>query len=153
MKVHLKDISFIVVISTIVVMSCNYLETNFLFIYLTNNLISLLLTLLAINTATLGLIASKMQDIVADKPQFNFSKTIKEMKLSLIEQIILIAVTIITLVLQDSKIVVVNHKDLVSNIILVGVLIYSINVLWDTGKGVFVVIEELQKLRNDTDKK
>lgn len=153
MKEHLKDISLILVISTIVVASCRYLETNFLFTYLTNNLISLLLTLLAINTATLGLIASKMQDIVADKPQFNFSKTIKEMKLSLLEQIILITVTIITLILQDSKIVIANHKDLVSNIILVGVLIYSINILWDTGKSVFVVIEELQKLRNSGDKK
>ena len=148
MKEHLKNISFILVLSAIVVIFCNYLETTFLFTYLTNNLISLLLTLLAINTATLGLIASKMQDIVVDKPQFNFSRTIKEMKLSLFEQIVLIAVTIITLILQDSKVVIVNHKDDASNIILVGVLFYSINILWDTGKGVFVVIEELQKLRN-----
>ncbi len=147
MKEHLKNISFIIVISTIVVIFCNYLQTDFLFKYLTNNLISLLLTLLAINTATLGLIASKMQDILVNKPQFNFSNTIKEMKLSLLEQIILITITIITLVLQDSKVVIFNHKDLVSNIILIGVLIYSINILWDTGKSVFVVIEELQKLR------
>lgn len=147
MKEHLKNISFIVVLSTITVIFCNYLETTFLFKYLADNLISLLLTLLAINTATLGLIASKMQDIVVDKPQFNFSRTIKEMKLSLLEQIILIIISIITLVLQDSKVVVVNHKDEISNIILVGVLIYSINILWDTGKGVFVVIEELQNLK------
>lgn len=149
MKEQLKNISVILVLSTIVVLFCNYLESTFLFTYLTENLISLQLTLLAINTATLGLIASKMQDIVADKPQFNFSRTIKEMKLSLLEQIILIVASIITLVLQDSKVVIVNHKDFISNIILVGVLIYSINILWDTGKGVFVVIEELQKLRND----
>ena len=147
MKEHLKNISFIIVLSTITVVFCNYLETTFLFKYLADNLISLLLTLLAINTATLGLIASKMQDIVVDKPQFNFSRTIKEMKLSLLEQIILIAVSIITLVLQDSKVVVINHKDEAANIILVGVLIYSINILWDTGKGVFVVIEELQNLK------
>ncbi len=153
MKEHLKNISFVLVLSTILVMFCNYLETTFLFTYLTNNLISLLLTLLAINTATLGLIASKMQDIVVDKPQFNFSRTIKEMKLSLLEQIILITATIVTLVLQDSKVVEVSHKTLVSNVILVGVLVYSINILWDTGNGVFVVIEELQKLRNDSDKK
>lgn len=148
-KDTIKNISFIIVSSTIVVIICNYLKTDFLFKYLTNNLISLLLTLLAINTATLGLIASKMQDIVTDKPQFDFSNTIKEMKISLIEQIILISVTIVTLVLQDSKVVVVNHKDLVSNIILVGVLIYSIDILWDTGNSVFVVIEELQKIRNN----
>ena len=148
MKELFKNISLILVISSCVVFLCNYLQTQFLFLYLANNLISLLLTLLAINTATLGLIASKMQDILVDKPDFNFSRTINEMKISLLEQIILICVSILTLILQSSKIVVLSNKDLVSNIILVSVLIYSINILWDTGKGVFVVIEELQKLRN-----
>ncbi len=151
MKEHLKNISFILVVSSSVVFFCNYLETQFLFLYLSNNLISLLLTLLAINTATLGLIASKMQDIVVSKPDFNFTRTINEMKISLLEQIILICISILTLILQSSKIIIYNNKDLVSNIILVGVLVYSINILWDTGKGVFVVIEELQKLRNNDD--
>ncbi|MFZ4056985.1 MAG: hypothetical protein ACOYKE_02550 [Ferruginibacter sp.] len=149
---EIKNISFILVASAIVVMFCNYLQTDFLFKYLTDNLISLLLTLLAINTATLGLIASKMQDIVADQPEFDFSRTIKEMKLSLLEQIVLISLSIIILILQDSKLFTIVHKATISNIILVGVLIYSINILWDTGKSVFVVIEELQKMRRNNGK-
>lgn len=153
MKEVLKSISLLTVLSTIIVLLCNYLQSSFLFSYLIDNIISLLLTLLAINTATLGLIASKIQDILVDQPRFDFSKSIKEMKVSLIEQIVLIAVTIVTLVLKDSKLVLFNQKHTVSNIILVGVLLYSINILWDTGKSVFVVIEELQKLRKEPEKK
>lgn len=150
MKEHLKNISFVLVISTILVIVCKQLETDFLFTYLANNLIGLLLTLLAINTATLGLIASKMQDILRDKPEFNFDRTIKQMKLSLLEQIVLIIISIVTLVLQSSKVLTINHKQEITDIFLVSVLIYSINILWDTGKGVFVVIEELQKMKKNT---
>jgi hypothetical protein len=111
-------------------------------------LIGLLLTLLAINTATLGLVASKIQDIVVSRPEFDFNSTIYQMKLSLKEQIVLITLSIITLIIQSSKIVEFSYKIDITNVILIGVLIYSIDILWDTGKSVFVVIEELQKLNN-----
>lgn len=143
-----KNIFFFILISIAITIFAYYLESDFLFKYLRDNLISLLLTLLAINTATLGLIASKIQDIVIKHPNFDFSKTIREMKLSLLEQIILIVVSVFCLLINDSKVVCFNHKDIFCNIILISIFIYAIHILWDTGKAVFVSIEEVQKFHN-----
>lgn len=144
-----KNISFFIVLSILIVLLSDYLETSFLFEYLRSNVIGLLLTLLAINTATLGLIASKIQDVAIKYPQINFSDTIKEMKISLLEQIILIVVSTLTLMLQDSDKVIFELKDYVFNTLLVAVLIYAINILWDTGKAVFVILEEIQHLNKN----
>lgn len=125
------------------------LDSDFLFMYLKESIIGLLLTLLAINTATSGLIASKIQDIIVNQPKIDFSDTIKEMKRSLLEQIILISLSIITLLLMDSTKLTFLFKVEISNVILVSILAYSINILWDTGKAVFVIIEELHKLNKE----
>ena len=50
----LKEISFYIIIATIITWGATALKSDFLFNYLYNNIIGLLLTLLAINTATLG---------------------------------------------------------------------------------------------------
>lgn len=144
----IKNISFYIVLGILITIAGKLLESNFLFTYLKDNIIGLLLTLLAINTATSGLIASKIQDIVAHYPEFDFSSTIKEMKISLLEQIIHISLSIITLLLLDSNQIQFLYKIEVGNVILSTILIYSISILWDTGKAVFVVIEELQKMKN-----
>ena len=125
------------------------LDSDFLFMYLKESIIGLLLTLLAINTATSGLIASKIQDIIVNQPKIDFLGTIKEMKRSLLEQIILISLSIITLLLMDSTKLTFSFKVEISNVILVSILAYSINILWDTAKAVFVIIEELHKLNKE----
>ena len=96
----------------------------------------------------MGLIASKIQDIVVKYPKFDFSSTTKEMKTSLKEQIILICVSVLTLFLLDTSKYQFDYKTEVGNVIMTTVLIYSINILWDTGKAVFVIIDELQKMNN-----
>jgi hypothetical protein len=114
---------------------------------LNNNIVGLLLTLLAINTATSGLIASKMQDLVSNFPAFNFQETVKQMKVSLLEQIVLITGSVVILIIQGSKIIKFPHKDFTLDVLLVTIMIYSIAILWDTGKAVFVVIDEIQKMK------
>ena len=143
---NIKNVSFYIVLSIIVTMITNYLESPFLFKYLQNSIISLQITLLAINTATLGLIASKIQDITIQFPKFDFSESIKEMKISLLEQIILIVVSICTLIIQGSTKIIFEQKTDISNSILLTVFVYSINIIWDTGKAVFIVIEELNNM-------
>lgn len=149
---NLKNISFFFVIALAITTIGNVLNSTFLFTYLQTNIISLLITLLAINTATSGLIASKIQDFVIQKPEIDFSPTIKEMKASLFEQIILIIISVISLIIQNSKKIELEFKDDICNIILITVFIYAIDILWDTGKAVFVIIEEIQKLNNNKNK-
>lgn len=143
-----KNISFYIVLAILITFLGVKLESKFLFKYLQENIIGLLLTLLAINTATLGLIASKIQDIVVNFPKIDFSETIKEMRISLLEQIILIIVSVFCLLLMDSAKITYEFKNEIGNILLVSVLIYAVDILWDTGKGVFVIIDELQKMNN-----
>lgn len=144
----IKNISFIILISILMTSLANYLESVFLYKYLKENLIGLLLTLLAINTATMGLTASKIQDILIRFPGFDFSEPIKEMKLSLFEQIILIAISIVNLTIQGSLKISFENKENICNVILLSILIYSIKILWDTGNSVFIIIEELQKMED-----
>jgi len=149
----IKNISFYIVIAAILTFLSYFLKSNYLFEYLSENIITILLTLLAINTATTGLIASKIQDFVLKYPKMKFSRAIKEMKLSLFEQIILIATAIIILIFKDSQIIHFVCKEQILNTILLTVLIYAINNLWDTGKSVFIVIEQIQELNDKDDNK
>ena len=141
-----KNISFYIVVAFILCLLSKYLKSDFLFKYLTDNIIGLLLTLLAINTATLGLIASKIQDMLEKHPKMSFKNTTKEMKFSLTEQVILIIVSVIALVVLDSEIITFQFKELLLNTVLVSVLIYSVNILWDTGKAVFVIIDLIEQM-------
>lgn len=140
-----KNISFYIVVAFALCLLSKYLESNFLFKYLTDNIIGLLLTLLAINTATLGLIASKIQDMLEKYPKMSFKQTTNEMKFSLTEQVVLIIISVISLIILDSKVIIFQYKELLLNTVLVSVLIYSISILWDTGKAVFVIIDLIEK--------
>jgi hypothetical protein len=148
----LKNISFYLVISYLTCLGAYYVNSSSLFTYLRENIIGLLLTLLAINTATLGLIASKMQDLLKDFPTFSFRDSISQMKLSLLEQIILIVSSVIIIIVHGSKMILFPHKYFTMDVLLVTIMVYSIAILWDTGKAVFVVIEEIQKMNKQSEK-
>ena len=145
----LKNISFYILISFILCFAAHYLQSKSLFDYLSKNIIGLLFTLLAINTATSGLVASKMQDLVSNFPRFNFKETVNQMKLSLLEQIVLIVISVITIIIQGSKTLDFPKKEFTLDIILVTIMVYAMDILWDTGKAVFVVIEEIQKMEKN----
>jgi hypothetical protein len=146
-----KNISFYVLISLVFCYASYLVQSKSLFQYLSDNIVGLLLTLLAINTATSGLIASKMQDLVSTFPTFNFQDSIKQMKVSLLEQIILIIGSVIIIIMQGSPVLKFPHKDFTLDVLLVTIMVYSIAVLWDTGKAVFIVIEEIQKMKKNNE--
>lgn len=148
-----KNISFYIILAFGICLIAKYLKSEFLFEYLIENIIGLLLTLLAINTATLGLIASKIQDMLEKHPKISFKRTTEEMKFSLIEQIVLIIVSVVSLIVFKSDIIQFEFKDILFNTILVSVLIYSISILWDTGNGVFVIIDLIEDMNGKNDKK
>ena len=116
-----KNISFCIIISFIICCLSNYIKSSFLSKFLTENIITLQVTLLAINTATLGLIASKIQEILDRNPTIDFEKTIK-----------------------------VEYKKLLLDTILLGALIYYIDILRDTGKAVFIVIDLINKINRNS---
>ncbi|RWW99547.1 hypothetical protein [Flavobacterium cerinum] len=124
------------------------IESSYLKKFLEANILTILLAFLAINTATLGVIASKVQEILAKYPNNTFSTTISEMCFSLKEQVLLLILSLIILICQDSKIIIFAYKDLIFNSALTAIFFYSIYVLWDTGKAVFIMTNLTNNLSN-----
>jgi len=111
--------------------------------FLSENLITILIALMAINGTTLGIVLTKVREItdrVGSKEAFTNSK--KEMLFMVYEQISLIAVSLILLSLHDSswtsgKLVWLEVFD----VMITGCFVYSMMILYDTAKSVFVLID------------
>jgi len=131
----------------ITIVSC-YIESTYILDFLRKDLFILLVTLLAINTATLGLLSTKIQDVYLNYKTADFTMTTNEMKKSLLEQLLLIIISIILLIFDSSKVIEFDLKDLITSTILIAVLIFDIYILWDTGNAVFVLLEEIRKLNH-----
>ena len=117
------------------------LKTNYLIIFLEQNLVSLLIALLAINTASLGIILSKIRELLDKNNKISFDKTKKEMLKSIQEQIILIFLSLILLMFVNSNILKDNLPLLqVLETIVVACFVYSILILFDTAKSVFIIL-------------
>jgi hypothetical protein len=122
-------------------------------VYLKSNLTTVQLGLLAINTATCGLVVSKLQEIKQKHVEINVKPITKQLLLSLKEQIILIIVGIISMILIASNVF--NGCDYCEYIkfgletLIIAVFINSVQVLWDTGKSVFVLIDFMTEGDNE----
>lgn len=139
----IKNIVFYLFISVILNLVSNYVDSTFLSSFLKDNLVLLVVTLLAINTATCGLVIANIREIAKGKEEF-FRKTFNEIKKSIVEQIYLIVVSVVLLILADSSILknYLSHHDLVFNILLGGVFVYAIDILRDTGMAIFKMLEK-----------
>ncbi|WP_082820310.1 hypothetical protein [Desulfuromonas sp. DDH964] len=119
------------------------LNTEYLNKFLEQNLITILIALLAINSATLGIVLTKIRDLVEKYGNASCFNNIKNhMVLSVKEQICLIIVSIIFLTLLSSnKISCFSDLKLLLDSITVGIFAYSLFVLYDTAKSVLIIID------------
>lgn len=122
------------------------LESQEFLKFLYSNIIVILITLLAINTATISVIVAKLNEIGKAKG-LSFDKTVKEIKTSLLEQIILIALTAFILILYYSPKIrsMFSYHDSLFNTLIISIFMYSIEILRDTGCAIFEI--------NDIDEK
>lgn len=116
--------------------------TDFLIKFLQNNLITLLVALIAINSATLSIVLTKIRELMDKNNNGDFSATKKQMVLSIQEQIVLIIFAIIFLILLDSTLIKDNQEyKIFIETLLIGTFIYSLRILYDTAKSVFVILD------------
>jgi len=117
--------------------------STFLSSFLDNNLITLLVALFAINTTTASVILTKMREIADKNPDADFTSTRKQMKTSSIEQLILIVLAVLICVVKSSPWMAqhIPHMLFIVDSILVGIFSYSILILFDTAKGVYVILD------------
>ena len=111
--------------------------------FLKANLINLLIALLAINSATMGIVLTKIRELIEEYGHGDvFHKTHAQFLLAVKEQIWLIGGAIFLLTLSMSK----YTKDLQNGELffgsaISGIFFYSMNILYDIAKGVLIIIE------------
>lgn len=117
--------------------------SNFLTNFLKNNLITLLIELLAINSATMGIVLTKIRDLVESKGGAScFKKTRNQMIHSVKEQVFLILLGVVFLIAADSPLVVgVPNLPMLIQSCIIGVFVYSLMVLYDTAKSVLLIVD------------
>lgn len=128
-------------------LTSHLIGTEFLLVYLKLNLTSVQLGLLAINTATCGLLVSKLQEIKEKHSEINIKPITKQLLLSLKEQIYLIIIGVMLMLLIDSNLFNLlkfsNYIKFGLETLLIATFVNSVQVLWDTGKSVFVLTDIL----------
>jgi hypothetical protein len=137
-----KNMSLFLIISIFVNWISNAIESNFIATFLSDELITLLIALVAINTTTLGVVLTKVKDI-SDDYTWDFSGTIKEMKLSIHEQIFLIISAIIIQIVQNSEIIKTDSPAIlfITQVVLIAIFFYFIYILYDTANSIFVILD------------
>jgi hypothetical protein len=120
-----------------------WLQATFLHVFFESNLVTILVALLAVNAATMGIVLTKMRDLIDKNGNGDaFNKTKKNMLLSIKEQIgLIILATIILSIKSSPAIQSVQNMPLLFNSIITGIFVYALLVLYDTAKGVLIVVD------------
>ncbi len=111
--------------------------------FLRANLINILIALLAVNSATMGIVLTKIRELIEKHGHGDtFQDTRSQFLLSVKEQVALIAASIILLTVSQSKYL----KDIPNISFFFGsavaaIFVYSMTILYDTAKGVLIIID------------
>ncbi len=118
------------------------LESDYLIRFLSESLVSLLIAVLAINSASLGIVLSKIRELLDSKEGgHDFLSTKSEMLLSIKEQLIIIFLSLLLLMVDGSKWIQ-NYQHVIP-LIQIGVIscfVYAMLILYDTAKSIFVIL-------------
>ncbi|GED78387.1 hypothetical protein PFL02_52370 [Pseudomonas fluorescens] len=119
-------------------------QSQYLNDFLKGNLITLLVALLAINSATMGIVLTKIRDLIDKKGlgSENFQSTKQEMLLSIKEQIGLIIFAVALLTIGGSDLI--NQTSQLKSgywVLINSIFAYSMIVLYDTAKSVIIIID------------
>jgi hypothetical protein len=138
----IKSFSFYLVTALVIKCGSHFIKSSFLGTFLDSNVITILVTLLAINTTTMSVLLTKLKEI-SDKTGKSFTNTIPSLKHSRYEQIGLIILSLIFLILKKSDIVInsISHSSAICDVILTTAFIGGIYNLYDTGKSIFMIME------------
>lgn len=119
-------------------------DTQHLTEFLSQNLITLLVALLAINSTTMGIVLTKIRDLI-DKTGGGaecFNNTKKQMLLSIKEQITLIVIAA-ALLIAGGSVFAIGSEELRTaySVALSAIFAYSMLNLYDNAKSVLIIID------------
>lgn len=119
------------------------LASQYLNEFLKGNLINLLVALLAVNSATMGIVLTKLRELIEKHGHADaFHETRQQFLLSVKEQVALIFAAVVLLTVQASEFVIgIPNAPLFFGATLAGIFIYAMMILYDTAKGVLIIID------------
>lgn len=154
---RIKEYSLYIVVGLALHLISVWLEAGFLLKFLRNNLVTIQIALLAINTSTAAILVSRMAEIYrtirveAKKAKIEpdsitdpYRDVRRNLKLSLTEQTIAVIITIVVSIFGDSLIarLAVPYLDLMVGTSLSALLILALDHLRDTAHAVFILADQ-----------
>jgi hypothetical protein len=143
MKNFLKHLFFSLGVAFTLTQMQVFFESRYITAFLKQNLVTILVALLAINCTTLGIVLTKLRELIdSSKKGGAFSGTKKEMMRSINEQIVLIVTALVLLLIQDSKWLE-SHVCFTGliQVLVMACFVFAIMILYDTAKSVFVILD------------
>lgn len=142
MKSVITNILYSVVFGYVLINFQAWLKTDYLTnTFFKNSLVTLLVALVAINSATLGIVLSRIRDMLdrANSEKKFFTNTKKQMTLSIYEQVALIIIVTILLMVRNSSFA----FDFVFwiDVLTAACFVYALLILMDTAKSVFKILD------------
>lgn len=117
------------------------IESEAVFELLKANITNLQVALLAVNAATLGIVLTKIKELIDKKGVNTFDEVKMQMLLSIKEQIALIVTSLIIIALISAKSPPVNIEVDVYKVALLATFVYTLLILYDTANSVFVILD------------
>lgn len=139
----LKTALISLAIGFLVEITSHALGSNYLQDFFKANLITILIALLAINLTTMGIVLTKIRDLIDQHSGLEkFTKTRAHMMLSVKEQIGLVLFAACLLTVKESTAMAnIANISLLINSLVTGVFAYALLILYDTAKGVFIIVD------------
>jgi len=131
-------------ISCILIFFQNLLKSTYMIDFLDENLITILIALLAINLTTLSIVLTKIRELI-DKnnlPNGVFENTQNEILFSIKEQIALIFLALLFFIFLKSEFAKQYISlQLATEVLITSCFVYGIMILYDTAKSIFIIID------------
>lgn len=154
LKKSIPTLAVLILISLCVNWLSNWLQSDFIANFFEEDLLTILIALLAINLTTIGVIMAKMQDM-AGQGKLDYSGVITEMKMSIREQVGLVATTFLLLIFNESRLIAAIWEDFdnLNQFFLIFMFLWAIWILYSTGEGIFIIarIENQRMLEKHKD--
>lgn len=130
-------------IAIIVELILNWLKAPFLHNFFNANLITIVVALLAINTTTLGIVLSKLRDLMDQVGGGDFfTKTKRSMLMSIHEQISLIVIATALLSTQGAAVIQeIDNLPFIFNVSITATFVYALLTLYDTARCIFIILD------------
>lgn len=121
----------------------DWLASQYFIEFLRANLINILIALLAVNSATMGIVLTKIRELIEKHGHGDaFQKTRAQFLLSIKEQVALIGISIVLLTVSQSiHIREIQNVDMFFGSAVTAVFVHAMTILYDTAKGVLIIID------------